>query len=107
MKENLHHWIYHPESHWTNEFKAHIETKEQEWIDFILKVDGITLSHQRNHAAKELQYYIDDYSILNFFYCFTFCYEITIFICYIYDCSDGFNDYSLLAIYFVIRKIWR
>ena len=68
----------------------------------------VVLGNQRlsKNCRLILQYYIDDYSILNFFYCFTFCYEITIFVCYIYDYSDSFNDHSLLAIYCIIRQIW-
>ena len=61
LKENLHAWILHPESHWTEEFKAHFEDKKQEWTDIILKVDAITLPGQRKHGMNELQGYIDDF----------------------------------------------
>ena len=65
LKDNLHTWIYHPEAHWTDEFKIRIEEKKQEWADFILKVDAITLSHQRKHAANKLKNYADDFSELS------------------------------------------
>ena len=32
LKENLHAWILHPESHWAEEFKTHFEDKKQEWL---------------------------------------------------------------------------
>ena len=65
LKDNLHTWIYHPEALWTDEFKVRVEEKKQEWADFILKVDAITLSHQRKHAANKLQNYADNFSELS------------------------------------------
>ena len=64
LKENLHAWMYHIESHWTDEFKIHVKAKKREWVGIFLKVDAITRSRQRKHAAKELQYYIDNFKEL-------------------------------------------
>ena len=65
LKENLDVWINQPETHWTEDFQKRLEYKEQEWKEFILKVDAITLPRQRQHAADELQNYIDDFLILS------------------------------------------
>jgi len=42
-----------------------IEDKKKEWKEIILKVDAITLPHQRQQAANKLQTYIDDFLILS------------------------------------------
>ena len=61
----MHTWIHQPETHWTDAFKNRLEDKKKEWKEIILKVDTITLSHQRQHAANKLQAYIDDFLILS------------------------------------------
>ena len=65
LRENVHTWIHQPETHWTDAFKNRFEDKKKEWKEFILKVDTITLSHQRQHAANKIQAYIDDFLILS------------------------------------------
>ena len=65
LRENVHTWIHQPETHWTEAFKNRIEDKKKEWKEIILKIDAITLSHQRQHAANELQAYIDDFLMLS------------------------------------------
>ena len=65
LKENLHIWLHEPETYWTEEFKNRLEYKKQEWKEIILKVDEITLPHQRQNAADELQNYINDFLTLS------------------------------------------
>ena len=65
LKENLHIWLHEPETYWTEEFKNRLEYKKQEWKEIILKIDEITLPHQRQHAANELKNYIDDFLTLS------------------------------------------
>ena len=65
IKENLNVWIHQPELHWTEGFGNRLEQKKQEWIEIILKVDEITLPRQRQHAADQLQNYIDDFLTLS------------------------------------------
>ena len=65
LKEKLHVWMHQPETHWTEAFKKQLELKKQEWKEIILKVNAITLPRQRQHAADELQKYIDDFLILS------------------------------------------
>lgn len=65
LKENLNIWMHQPETHWTEDFKERLEDKKQEWKEIVLKVDAITLPHQRQHAVDELQNYIDDFLILS------------------------------------------
>ena len=65
LPENVHTWIHQPETHWTEAFKNQIEDKKKEWKEIILKVDAITLPHQRQQAANKLQTYIDNFLILS------------------------------------------
>ena len=65
LRENVHTWIHQPETRWTDAFKNRLEDKKKEWKEIILKVDTITLFHQRQHAANKLQAYIDDFLILS------------------------------------------
>ena len=65
LRENVHTWIHQPETHWTDAFKNRLEDKKKEWKEIILKIDTITLFHQRQHAANKLQAYIDDFLILS------------------------------------------
>lgn len=65
LPENLHTWMHQPETHWTEAFKNRVEDKKKEWKEIILKVDAITLTYQRQHAAHKLQTYIDDFLILS------------------------------------------
>jgi len=64
LKESLHAWILHPESHWTEESKTHFEDKKQERSGIVLKVDAITMPEQRENGRNELQGYIDDFRAL-------------------------------------------
>ena len=65
LSENLHIWLHEPETYWTKDFKNRLEYKKQEWKEIILKIDEITLPHQRQHAANELKNYIDDFLTLS------------------------------------------
>ena len=65
LKKNLGVWIHQPETHWTEAFKNRLEIKKQEWKEIFLKIDASTLPRQRQHAAQELQNYIDDFFILS------------------------------------------
>ena len=65
LEENLHIWLNEPETYLTKDFKNRLEYKKQEWKEIILKIDEITLPHQRQHAANELKNYIDDFLTLS------------------------------------------
>lgn len=65
LAANLHIWMHQPENHWTQAFTNRIEDKKKEWKEIILKVDAITLPHQRQHAADALQSYMDDFLFLS------------------------------------------
>ena len=65
LKENLQIWLREPETYWTEDFKNRLKYKKQEWKEIILKIDEITLPHQRQHAANELKNYIDDFLTLS------------------------------------------
>ena len=66
LKENLHIWLHKPETYWTEDFKNRLEYKKQEWKEIILKIDEITLPHQRQHVANELKNYINDFLTLSY-----------------------------------------
>ena len=65
LKENLQIWLHEPETYWTEDFKNRLEYKKQEWKEIILKIDEITLPHQRQHVANELKNYINDFLTLS------------------------------------------
>ena len=64
LKENIHSWISYPESHWTEEFKATIGSKKQEWETITLGIDSITLPRQRKQLIKKINEFINDFKDL-------------------------------------------
>jgi hypothetical protein len=60
LKQNIHSWIYDPESHWTDEYKANIKTKIEEWVVVTLSIDAIILPSQREHVAEKIDDIISD-----------------------------------------------
>ena len=64
LKENIHSWISNPKSHWTEEFKATIGSKKQEWETITLEIDSITLPRQRKQLIKKINEFINDFKDL-------------------------------------------
>lgn len=55
LKQNIHSWISNPESHWTDEYKAIINTKIKEWEIITIRIDSIILPRQRKHVAEKVE----------------------------------------------------
>ena len=64
LKENIHSWISDPKFHWTEEFKATIGSKKQEWETITLGIDSITLPRQRKQLIKKINEFINDFKDL-------------------------------------------
>ena len=64
LKEGIHFWISNPEFHWTEEFKATILVKKQEWEKITLGIDSITLPRQRKQVINKINEFIDDFKDL-------------------------------------------
>ena len=64
LKENIHSWMFDPESHWTHEYKTNIEGKIREWETITLRIDSITLPRQRKHAIEKIDGFIVDFKDL-------------------------------------------
>ena len=55
LKQKIHSWISSPESHWTDEYKAIINTKIKEWEIITIRIDSIILPRQRKHVAEKVE----------------------------------------------------
>ena len=64
LKDDIHSWISNPEIHWTEEFKATIFVKKQEWEKITLGIDSITLPRQRKQVINKINEFIDDFKDL-------------------------------------------
>jgi hypothetical protein len=60
LKQSIHSWISNPEPHWTDEYKAIIKTKIEEWEAITLSIDSIILPSQREHVAEKIDDIISD-----------------------------------------------
>ena len=60
LKQSIHSWISNPEPHWTDEYKAIIKTKIEEWEAITLSIDSIILPSQREHVAEKFDDIISD-----------------------------------------------
>ena len=65
LSEGLHNLFHQPQDYSDYSFTQQKKNKKKEWEDILLKVDSITLPHQRKEAANELQRYIDDFLLLS------------------------------------------